>query len=240
MTLMPETRAALARYDEWAARFIKDPDQLTIQTRRLERKTRSVGRRMRNMLLGALGVMLAAFLFGLFVAPLGFAGIMVTILGAIAMMVFLSSWPKEPEARLETMAQVPLPALPAQLDQWLEAQRRMLPPPAARDMDHIAAQLDRLAPELGRLDPQSVMADDARRLLGDHLPRLVKTYAEVPATHRATPEATNRLREGLRVVADELDRMTKTIARDGLDALEVEGRFLENRYKPTRQIEDQR
>lgn len=237
MTLLPETRAALARYDDWAARFIKDPDQVTIQARRLERKTRSVARRVRNMLLGAFGVMLAAFLFGLFVAPLGFAGIVLTVLGAILVMAFLSGWPRERPARLETMVEVPLPALPAQLDHWLEGQRRMLPPPAARDVDHIAAQLDRLAPELARLDPQSVMADDARRLLGDHLPRLVKTYAQVPATHRATPEATARLREGLRVVSDELERMTKTIAREGLDALEVEGRFLESRYKGQKQIE---
>ncbi len=240
MTLLPETRAALARYDEWAARFIKHPDQVTVQAKRLERKTRSVARRVRNMLLGAFGVMLSAFLFGLFVAPLGFAGIVLTVLGAILVMVLLSSWPREPEARPETMVELPLPALPAQLDHWMESQRRMLPPPAARDMDHIAAQLDRLAPELVKLDPQSVMADDARRLLGDHLPRLVQTYAEVPATHRATSEATNRLREGLRVVSDELDRMGKTIARDGLDALEVEGRFLESRYKAARQIEDQR
>lgn len=236
MTLLPETRAALARYDAWAARFIKDPDQVTIQARRLERKTRSVARRMRNMLLGAFGVMLAAFLFGLFVAPLGFAGIVVTVLGAILAMVLLSGWPKELAVKPEAMAQVPLPALPQQVDQWLEGQRRMLPPPAARDVDHIAAQLDRLAPELARLDPQSVMADDARRLLGDHLPRLVETYRQVPATHRATPEATTRLREGLRVVSDELERMSRDIARDGMDRLEVEGRFLESRYKDTGRI----
>ena len=73
-------------------------------------------------------------------------------------------------------------------------------------------------------------ADDARRLIGDHLPRLVRSYAEVPASHRATPEATAHLREGLQVVGSEIERLTTDIARERLRALETEGRFLESRY----------
>ena len=99
------------------------------------------------------------------------------------------------------------------------------------------AQLDRLSPELAKLNPASPMADEARRLIGDHLPRLVRTYSEVPVTHRATPEATQRLREGLKVVSNEIVRMTDSIARDSLDALEVEGKFLESRYEATKRIE---
>lgn len=231
--MLPETRAALARYDEWAARVLKSPDALALQGKRLKRKTRSLARRLRNMLLGLFGVVLAAFLFGLFVAPLGFLGIMVTLLGALCMMVLLANWPPEREATRETLPEAPLKALPAAVDQWLESQRLLLPAPAARDVDTIMAQLDRLSPELAKLHPESPMAEEARRLIGDHLPRLVQTYSEVPATHRATPEATTRLREGLNVVSKEIDRMTNSIASNSLDALEVEGRFLESRYKPT-------
>lgn len=231
MAMMPETRAALARYDEWAARVIKSPDQLALTGKRIERKTRSVGRRLRNMLLGAFAVVLGGFLYGLLIAPLGFIGVMLAVLGALLVMVFLAGWPKEREPTLDTLPEVPLKALPAQLDDWLEGQRRLLPPPAARDVDLIMAQLERLSPELARLKPDSALADDARRLIGDHLPRLVRTYSEVPATHRATPEATTRLREGLHVVSEELERITTSIAKDGLNALEIEGRFLESRYK---------
>ncbi len=237
MAMLPETRAALARYDEWAARALKTPDQISVTTRRLERKTRAAGRRLRNMLFGVFAVMLAAFLYGNIVAPLGFLGLMVTMFAAICVMVLLSSWPRVREARLESLPEASLTALPAEVDHWLESQRRLLPPPAARDIDSIMAQLDRLAPELAKLDPASPMADDARRLVGDHLPRLVRTYVEVPATHRATPEATARLREGLKVVGSEIERMTTTIAKASLDALEVEGKFLENRYQPARRIE---
>lgn len=257
MPMLPETRAALARYDEWAARASSPTDQrihpvATVDHpgakqlsgprrrsigRRMERTARTAARRVRNMVLGVMAVMLGAFLFGLFVAPLGFAGIMVTILAAVCVMVFLSGWPAEPEASLETLPQTPVAALPAQVDRWLESKRALLPPPAARDVDSIMAQLDRLAPELAKIDAKSAMADEARTLVADHLPRLVSTYIDVPATHRATPEATARLREGLRVVGSEIERMTTTIARESLDRLEVEGKFLQSRYDADRRID---
>jgi len=238
MAMMPETREALARYDEWLARTVKSPDAIAVHARRLERKTRSIGRRLRNMLLGALAVVLSAFMFGMFVAPLGFLGIVVTALAAMSMMVFLSSWPREREPTLEKLPETPLAALPAQVEDWLETQRKALPAPAVREVDRIMAQLGALSPQLKKLDPTSVMAEDARRLLGDHLPRLVRSYAEVPQTHRASPEASAHFRDGLKVVGTEIDRMTTTIARESLTALEVEGRFLETRYKGTDKVDD--
>ena len=233
--MMPETREALARYDEWLARTMREPgalpETLKHQTRRLQRKTRSVGRRLRNMLYGAFAVVLAAVLFGVFVAPIGFAGILLTVLAAMCVMVFLSSWPKERAPTLEALPQVALPALPGQVEHWLEGQRLALPAPAARDVVRIMAQLNQLAPQLKTLEPASPLAEDARRLIGDHLPRLVRTYAEVPARERGSAEATGHLREGLKVVGAEIDRISTTIARESLSALEVEGRFLESRYK---------
>lgn len=230
MSMLPETRDALARYDEWLARTMKNPDTLKVQARRLERTTRSVGRRARNMLFGAFAVVLAAFLYGNLVAPLGFLGLMVTAMAAMCVMVLLSSWPREREPTLEALPQTPLNALPGQVETWLESQRRALPAPVAGEIDRVMAQLDRLAPELKTLDPATPQADDARRLLSDHLPRLVKSYAEVPATHRATAEAQGHLRDGLKVVGSELDRLTTDLARERLRALETEGRFLESRY----------
>ncbi|MBS3962320.1 MAG: hypothetical protein KGZ61_10900, partial [Sandarakinorhabdus sp.] len=109
MAMMPETREALARYDEWLARTVKSPGALAVHARRLERKTRYVGRRLRNMLLGALAVVFSAVLFGMFVAPLGFLGIVVTALAAMTAMVILSSWPRERAPTLEALPQVALP-----------------------------------------------------------------------------------------------------------------------------------
>lgn len=230
MAMLPETRDALARYDEWLARTLKSPEAIAAGARRVERKARHVGRRLRNMLLAAAAVVIGALLFGAFVAPLGFGGVVATILLALCAMVLFSIWPPIPEPTLETLPQVPLNALPAQVEDWLEGQRRLLPPPAVREVDRILSQLHQLAPVMARLEPGSPLAEDARRLIGDHLPRLVKTYAEVPPSHRATPEATGHLREGLKVVGTELDRLSAALARDSLTALEVEGRFLESRW----------
>jgi hypothetical protein len=230
MAMMPETRDALARYDAWLARTVKDPNAVKLQARRLERTTRSVGRRLRNMAFGVLAVLVAAFLYGNLVAPLGFLGLMVTLMAAICTMFVLAGWPKERAPKLEKLPEAPLATLPAKVESWLEGQRLALPAPAAREIDRIMAQLDRLGPELKTLDPATPQADDARKLLADHLPRLVKSYADVPATERGTAEAQGHFREGLKVVGSEIDRLTTDIARERLRALETEGRFLESRY----------
>jgi hypothetical protein len=229
--MLPETRDALARYDEWLARTMKSPDAMALQTKRLKRGARSAGRRLRNMALGVFLVLMGAILYGTFVAPLGFAGMVATAMLALCAIVLMGSLPSRSAApKLEKLPEAPLAALPGQVEGWLEAQRPALPAPAAREVDRIMAQLDRLAPELIRLDPTTPEADDARRLLSDHLPRLVKSYAEVPATHRTSAEAQAHFREGLKVVGGEIDRLTSDLARERLKALETEGRFLESRY----------
>ncbi len=232
--MLPETRDALARYDEWLARTMKSPEVLGAQTRRLKRGAKEAGRRMRNMALGVFLVLLGAILYGTFVAPLGFGGVVATALLAMCMMVLMASLPSSRRGapKLETLPRAPLAALPQQVEGWLEAQRPALPAPAAREVDRIMAQLDRLAPELERMNPATPEADEARRLLSDHLPRLVQSYAEVPETHRTSAEAQAHFRDGLKVVGSEIDRLTSDLARDRLKALETEGRFLESRYGP--------
>ncbi len=231
MSISPETRAALARYEEWVERTVKSPDAIANSARRVGRATRSVGRRLRNMVFATFFVLLGAFLYGNLVAPLGFLGVVVTMMAVLCAMILFATWPPERQPKLDKLPETPLKALPGQVEEWLSHQQRALPAPAARDVDRIMAQLDRLAPELETLNPASPEADDARRLIADHLPRLVRSYAEVPATHRATPEAQAHLRDGLKVVGTEIDRLTHDLARDRLRALETEGRFLESRYK---------
>lgn len=230
--MLPETRDALARYDEWLARTMKSPEAVAVTTKRLKRGAKEAGRRMRNMALGLFLVLVGAILYGTFVAPLGFAGVVATAMLAMCMMILMGSLPSSRRAapKLEKLPEAPLSQLPLHVEGWLEAQRPALPAPAAREVDRIMAQLDRLAPELQRMDPATPEADEARRLLSDHLPRLVKSYAEVPVTHRTSAEAQAHFRDGLKVVGGEIDRLTSDLARERLKALETEGRFLESRY----------
>jgi hypothetical protein len=229
--MLPETRDALARYDEWLARTMKSPEAMTVTTRRIKRGAKEAGRRMRNMALGLFLVIIGAILYGTFVSPLGFAGVVATVMLAMCMMILMGSLPGGTRApKLEKLPEAPLATLPAQVEGWLEAQRPALPAPAAREVDRIMAQLDRLAPELRQMNPETPEADEARRLLSDHLPRLVKSYAEVPVTHRTSAEAQAHFRDGLKVVGGEIDRLTSDLARERMKALETEGRFLESRY----------
>lgn len=232
---MIDVADTLARNQERLDRLLKSPGVVKARARRLERRGRSIGRRLWRMAMGVLAVIVAALAIGTFVMPLGFAGLMLTIFSAILVMLFLARYPKSRDPTLEALPQTELKAIPAHVEDWLDSQRRLLPAPAAREVDRIMVQLDQLSPELAKLNPQSQLADDARRLIGDHLPRLVKTYAEVPASHRSGAEATAQLRDGLKVVGDEISRLGDNIARQSLNQLEVEGRFLETRYKGDRE-----
>ena len=72
-----------------------------------------------------------------------------------------------------------------------------------------------LQPHLGELDPASTLAGDARRLIGQHLPRLVDSYLELPASARAPgSESSQRFTESLDIVAGELDSLLETCCRD--------------------------
>ncbi len=228
--MLPETRAALARYDEWLARTLKSPDAIRQKARRVERRAKRLAIRVRNMAIGVALVLMAALLWGGLIAPLGFAGMMLTAAAIITTMVVLARYPRARAPRLERLPEAPLAALPGQVEAWLDRQRPMLPAPAANELDRLMVRLEAIQPELARLDPDRPEADDARRLIGDHLPRLVQSYADVPEAHRRTPDATRHLREGLAVVSTEIDRLEKALARDRLMALETEGRFLESRW----------
>jgi hypothetical protein len=114
---------------------------------------------------------------------------------------------------------------------WLVATRRDLPARAAPAIDSILTCLheqQQLYAEAGG----SPAAGDARRLIGDHLPRLVDSYLAVPSsTRRASPDIDRRFIESLHLVAGEFQRIGQELSRDRLTSFEVEKRFLESRYK---------
>ena len=81
---------------------------------------------------------------------------------------------------------LPLAELAARAEEGLLDRCPELPGRALGAADAILARLAELQPHLGELDPQSVLAGDARRLIGQHLPRLVDSYLELPASARAS------------------------------------------------------
>ncbi|WP_448586640.1 hypothetical protein [Thermaurantiacus sp.] len=212
----------------------------TRAARRIRRRRR--GRRLMSrlvrILLGWLAVLVGAAVFSATVAPLGFWGLLIVpLLLLLATLLAWRSTPALPDER-PTLDRAEGPDLALKVEAWLDARRPALPAPARRELDRILHQLDALAPALGQIDPTRPEAVDARRLMADHLPRLIESFEAIPPSVRARePEAARQLAAGLGIVADELGRISDRLAAERLDALETEGRFLESRWSRTGQPE---
>lgn len=231
MALLPETREVMARYDAWLAEVVQAPERLAARGRRV---LRNLFRRTRNMVLGMLGVVFLAFLYGNLVGPIGFLGLLVMVLGMLGVAMLLATWPPHKDIAPLKMTDVSMVARSRRLRAWLLQARRTFPVAVVPAIEQLAEQLEALEPELQRLGPSAPAADDARRLLAVHMPRLLESYRLLPEGTRETAEARSHFLEGVQVVTSELERLTSTISDERMRALEIEGRFLESRYGNTK------
>ena len=150
---------------------------------------------------------------------------------AVAGIVTLRLWLSHREAG-RPFSRDELVALPAKAEDWLLDQRLLLPPEAAPAFDAILSLLGDLPPHLARLDPGSTLAFEARRLIGEHLPGLVDTWASLPAVARERDsEAKARLLAGLATLEEELTGLCREASRDKLMWLETQERYLDSRYR---------
>ena len=222
----------IARNEQRVERLLQSQPVLAARARRLKRRWDAFIRRLTRMVGGAAAVAIAAFIWGVFVSPIGISGVLLTLLAMISVFFLLAFFPRAKDPVVASLPDAPLAALPAQVEDWLDSQRKALPSPSRAAIDRIMVQVDELAPELAVLKSGDSRADDARRLLSDHLPRLVKSYTDVPERLRGKAETEAQFAHGLNVVEEELGRLARNLGKDRLDALEVEGRFLESRYRP--------
>jgi len=233
---------AIARFDEVLDRLPGGLNR-TAATRRIQRTVNNAGRRLRRALI-AVGVLIAAVLgYALFIGPVGVVGFALTVLLIPILATIVASFPVEGRVVPAELKKA-LPAmLPARTGAWLDQQRRGLPRLAAPTLDRISAQLNTLGPQLAAVPEMSATAQDVSRLLNTHLPELVERYAKVPPAMRSAPDADGgpsieaRLVEGLKTVDAELARASESLAAEHRDAFLVQGKFLENRYKPENVVE---
>lgn len=170
--------------------------------------------------------------YGLAVAPVGASGLIAAGAATIAAATAALLWPsrRRPEGAA-ALTMVGLGTLTQEAEDWLLRQRGQLPGRAAPAIDAILTRLHDIQPHLAALDPNAPLAGEARRLIGEHLPRLVDSYLGVPASARdANREIAVRLIDGLGIVAGELQRLCEEVGRDRLLSFETQGRFLETRY----------
>jgi hypothetical protein len=220
---------AFSQAEDFLRRHIKSRAVQEAEKRRTSRKIRDAGRRVKRFVAvgGASGAGIVGY--GAIVAPLGSTALLGTAAAAAVAAGAALLWPKR---AVDKISREELIALAADAEEWLLEQRMKLPGRAIPALDAVFFRLNDLAPRIPTLDAHSTLAWDLRRLLGDHLPRLVQSYVELPATVLdSDPTLLKRLTDGLATVDEELVRICREAARDHLTTFEAQERFLEVRYR---------
>ena len=226
---------AIARFEEVMGRIdrsgVAREAQRHLQSQRLADMRRKLG----NIGM-AIGVLIAATIaFGLVVGPIGISGLFVVAALMFLAVLLFSAWPGE-RAIVDYKEDMPNKAVVQRLDSLLTRKRAALPAPAARRLDAITAQLPLLESRLAETAELDPLAQDARRLMGKHLPELIERYERVPETYRRERDGEGktvdeRLVAGLDAAATALDDLGRKLAHEDLTAFETQGRFIESRYK---------
>ncbi len=229
---------ALARFDEVMNRIDRTTPSREAQRRATARSAGVVLAKARNI-----GIALAVVLVGAIGAGIVLNGIGITGLFLVAALMFLSVivfsvWGPSATDRpiVDYREDMPNQAVVQRLDSLLVRKRPALPAPAASRLDAISAQLPLLESRLGEANALDPLAQDARRLMGKHLPELIERYERVPAQFRGERDGEGltvdqRLVQGLDAAKTALDDLGRKLAHEDLTAFETQGRFIESRYK---------
>jgi hypothetical protein len=222
----------LRQADEYVRRHIKSKAVRAAERRRAERRSLEATLRAKRAAIvgGASGAAILGA--GALVAPV--AGPVLLAAGGGALLLAVGSLfrPSRRRAAEGDFSPVELAELPGEAEDWLLERREALPLDCWPLLDRIFRRLGDLQPNLAVLASHSTAAWEARRLLGDHLPRLILAYEALPGSAREEePEVRARLRTGLATVADALDELCREVCRDPLTTFEIQGRFIESRYR---------
>ena len=228
---------AISRFNEVMGRIDRSAVARDAQRRVQSQRLAEMRSKLGNIGM-SIGVLIAATIaFGLVIGPIGITGLFVVAALMFLAVLLFSVWPGDRPV-VEYKEDMPNKAVVQRLDGLLVRKRAALPAPAASRLDAISAQLplleNRLA-ETAMLDP---LAQDARRLMGKHLPELIERYERVPAAYRRERDGEGmtvdeRLIAGLDAARTALDDLGRKLAHEDLTAFETQGRFIESRYKDT-------
>jgi len=235
MSTSRQVNQAIARFDEVMGRL----DQ-NAATRGLREIPSARGRSATILKLTAVGMVLAVVvivtaLAGALLGGIGSLGVWTAIAIALTVVGLFVFWPGE-KAAVDYKDDMPVNAVVRRLGDILARKRNALPARAALQVDAISRQLPMLESQLGQSDALDPLAQDARRLMGRHLPDLIERYERVPAAYRAERDGEGltvdeRLVQGLDAAKSALDDLGRKLVRDDMDAFQTQGRFIENRYR---------
>jgi hypothetical protein len=230
--MMPSANDILLRAEEALRRHGTEPR--LAQRLRARRRASFFGRVKRIVGVAAiLGFGLIAW--SLILGPVGTSGLMIAVLAFVIAALTLFVFPRSDISVAQPEPTTDLALLPLQTEEWLAVQRKLLPLPAIKLVDGIGLKLEQLAPQLERLDEKEPMAAEARRLIADDLPELIKGYSHVPPALRKagingiSPDKT--LIDGLSAVDGELARLSERLATGDVNKLATQSRYIELKYQ---------
>lgn len=233
---MADPGTTIDRNEERLARMARGEAMQRARSRRLQRQAKQAGARAIRAATVVGSIILALLIWGLVIGPIGTTVLVLAVMFGAMAAVAAAVW-DGPDTTPDLTADAPPQVLPAATDAWLDRQRRNLPALAAPHVDAISARLATLDTQLAQVPAGDPVAQDLSRLLARHLPELVERYTRIPAEQRSrTIEADGRsldttLVEGLKVVEAELGRASDSLAAADRDAVRIQGKFLEARYK---------
>lgn len=227
---------AIARFDALSARLDGHRPTTPAARRHYSRSTQAVGKTLAELSLAVFGVVAAFMAFGLLIEPIGIFGFLLMIIAIVGVAVFFGARSVMPQKIKAFSEAMPNSQVVQTLDTFLHRRRTALPPPAARRVDAISQQLPLLESRLQEVNPLDPLAQDARRLMGKHLPELIERYERVPAQYRHERDGEgmtvdDRLTASLDAADAALKEIGLKLARADMDAFETQGRFIESRYK---------
>lgn len=239
-----ELERILYETEDFLRRAIGSPNLREAKKRRFRRKLEEYGRRARRSAYVFLGLIALLLAFSVFLRGVGFFAWLVAVPAAMAFALLLMFQPTRHHRIREAGApgaeppsSLPLAELALRAEEGLLDRCDQLPGRALPAADAIVARLRELQPHLATLDPASPLAGDVRRLIGQHLPRLVESYLALPDGARAPrSESSTRVVESLDIVAAELGNLLETCCRESQASFDTQSRFIETRYKEDKRL----
>ena len=235
MSTSRQVNQAIARFDEVMGRIDRGAAAREATARQVSRGALAIGRKVANIAIASAVILAGAVVAGVILNGIGLTGLFIVFSLIFLSVILFSLWPAERPV-VDYKEDMPNHQVVQRLDNLLVRKRAALPAPATRAIDAISQQLPLLESRLGETNVLDPVAQDARRLMGKHLPELIERYERVPAAYRHERDGEGltvdqRLVQGLDAAKTALDDLGRRLAREDLDAFETQGRFIESRYK---------